>query len=64
MKSATEEKKPLPPTLQVVMSEREQELLMRLCDQLGVSKSAVLIECAKLAIESVKIYKRDNNNGN
>jgi hypothetical protein len=44
-------KKKKPDTLQVVMSEREIELLERLAALLKRSKSEIFIECARQAIE-------------
>jgi hypothetical protein len=39
-------------TLQLVMSDREIELLERLAEKLKVPKSQILVESARLAIES------------
>lgn len=39
-------------TLQIVMSYREIELLDRLARQLGVTKSQILVECSRLAVEA------------
>jgi len=38
-------------TLQIVMTEREVQLLTLLVETLGVSYSAIIVECAKRAIE-------------
>lgn len=39
-------------TLQIVMTDREVQLLNLLSAKLGVSYSAILVECAKRAIEN------------
>lgn len=43
--------KPIPVTLQMVMSDREIELVERLAELLGRTKSDIFVECARRAIE-------------
>lgn len=47
-------------TIQIVMSDREKDLLKTLADKLGVTRSAILEECIKLSIESSESEQTQN----